>query len=290
MIGTTIFAGTNGGIYRSTNGGQTWTSANVGLTNTLDWSFAVSGTTLFTGSFGGGVFRSNRSRANLDAGQYRLNELGRSKPCYQWAESVCGGRTEEACFARPTRDRAGLRSIRALSNLDVEGLAVSGTNLFAGTFGGGAFPFERSGAELDTGQYRPHGGCGVFPFAVSGTTLFAGSGGGGIYRTTNDGATWTQVNTGFTHSTVRSFVVSGSSIYAGSSGSRSLSLDRQWPELDEDQYEPEGDRGEYPHCEAARPSLLAPTVAAFSALFNQGQSWEEINTGLGSLESLLIRA
>lgn len=56
--GTNIFAGTYGaGVYLSTNSGTSWTTA--GLTNDTVTDFAVSGTNLFTATYGGVFLSTN---------------------------------------------------------------------------------------------------------------------------------------------------------------------------------------------------------------------------------------
>ena len=53
-----IFAGTNGGVFHSTNNGDTWTKINSGLTNTSVRALAInSNGDIFAGTDGGGVFR-----------------------------------------------------------------------------------------------------------------------------------------------------------------------------------------------------------------------------------------
>ncbi|MDD5673541.1 MAG: hypothetical protein PHC61_05230 [Chitinivibrionales bacterium] len=52
-------------------------------------------------------------------------------------------------------------------------------------------------------------------FAVSGTNLFAGTQNYGVYLSTDNGANWTQKNSGLTNTTVLSFVMSGSNLFAG---------------------------------------------------------------------------
>ena len=55
---TIIYAGTDGGgIFRSTNGGASWTAINSGLGNTQIYALGVAGTSLFAGSGGNGVWR-----------------------------------------------------------------------------------------------------------------------------------------------------------------------------------------------------------------------------------------
>ena len=68
---------------------------------------------------------------------------------------------------------------------------------------------------------RTSGPCGgyVDAFGVSGTNLFAGTGGDGVYLSTNNGTSWTQVNSGLPLTpTVTSFAVNGTEIFAGIDG------------------------------------------------------------------------
>jgi photosystem II stability/assembly factor-like uncharacterized protein len=60
----------------------------------------------------------------------------------------------------------------------------------------------------------PHGGR-ILCFAVSGTTLFAGTWGVGVFRSSNNGTSWTQVNSGLTAITVNALMVSGTELFAG---------------------------------------------------------------------------
>ncbi len=63
----------------------------------------------------------------------------------------------------------------------VRSFAVSGTNLFAGTSGGGVFLSTNNGASwtaVSTGLTNTH----VYALGVSGTNLFAGTYGGGVWR------------------------------------------------------------------------------------------------------------
>jgi hypothetical protein len=60
--GTTLFAGTYGGVFLSNNNGTSWTEVNAGLTNRNVSAFAIfpngtSSTNLFTGTWGSGVFK-----------------------------------------------------------------------------------------------------------------------------------------------------------------------------------------------------------------------------------------
>ena len=111
---TTIFAGTySGGVYLSTNNGQSWTAAKAGLINTNTLALATDGTNLYVGEggYGGGVFVSTNNGTS-------------------WKAANTG-----------------------LTNFNITALAVSaasgGSNLFAGTYGSGLW--KRPVSQMITG-------------------------------------------------------------------------------------------------------------------------------------------
>lgn len=56
VSGSNLFAGTPGGVFQSANNGANWSKVNTGLTNTSVKSLAASESDLFAGTEGGGVF------------------------------------------------------------------------------------------------------------------------------------------------------------------------------------------------------------------------------------------
>ncbi len=66
---------------------------------------------------------------------------------------------------------------------------------------------------------NPAYGGNILSIVVSGAYLFAGTGGSGVFISTNSGASWTQVDTGLTNSTVNALAASGPDIFAGTDGS-----------------------------------------------------------------------
>ena len=59
MSGSNIFAGTDGGVYLSTNNGTSWTAENTGLGNQSVSSLAMSGSNIFAGTYGGVFLSTN---------------------------------------------------------------------------------------------------------------------------------------------------------------------------------------------------------------------------------------
>ena len=100
---------------------------------------------------------------------------------------------------------------------DIRSFAVSGTNLFAGTFVNGVFQSTNNGTSwnaMNIGLTNTS----VWSLAVSGTNLFAGTYDGGVFLSTNNGTSWTAVNNGLTYTEVLSLAVSGTNLFAGTYG------------------------------------------------------------------------
>ena len=111
----------------------------------------------------------------------------------------------------------------------VSSLAVSGTNLFAGTLGGGVFLSTNNGTSWTAastgltsvvGDFDPATdvrALAVSPNGTGGTNLFAGTD-GGVFLSTNNGTSWTAASTGLTNTYVRALAVSGTNLFAGTHG------------------------------------------------------------------------
>ncbi len=98
----------------------------------------------------------------------------------------------------------------------VKALAVSGTNLFAGTLTV-AFFFRPTTAQAGVKSIRAWQTLYVNALAISGTNLFAGTV-HGVFLSTNSGTSWGAVDTGLTNPYVYALAISGTNLFAGSGG------------------------------------------------------------------------
>ena len=248
VSGTNIFAATYQGTFRSTNNGSNWTAVNTGLTTTIgvsnlavigtnlfadvflsadngtSWTasglsnyavsaFAVSGTIIFAGTYGGMLLSTDNGSS--------WTTTGLREDAHVLALAVSGtnlfAATNGGTFLSSNNgttwtpvDSGGFPPTSA------DALATSGTNIFAGTYDG-IFLSTNNGASwtaVSNGlpQYNHH----VTAFAVSGSNLFAAISGSGVFITTNNGTSWTAVNTGLPISfLVFALAVSGSNLFAG---------------------------------------------------------------------------
>lgn len=127
ILGSKIFVGTVNGIYFSDNNGADWNAINNGLTNTYITSLSVNGTSIFA-TTAGGIFSSDDG-AN-------------------WCKMGFGGWTYSLFFDRSDIYAATSNGVykyngtvwdwfnTGIDNFQVFAYALSGNNLFAGTYGG----------------------------------------------------------------------------------------------------------------------------------------------------------
>jgi photosystem II stability/assembly factor-like uncharacterized protein len=98
------------------------------------------------------------------------------------------------------------------TNQEIDAIAISGNNVFAGIYLGGIY------RSTDYGESWVQSGLSnldVYTIAVNGTYIFAGTEGGGIFRSSNNGTTWTTVNNGLTSLFVNVITINGTNIFAG---------------------------------------------------------------------------
>jgi photosystem II stability/assembly factor-like uncharacterized protein len=182
--GTDIFAGTEpyipleGGLFKSTNTGATWT--RIGLADKEIFSVCCKGSYIFAGSVTEGAFRTS----NEGATWAQIN-TGLTQP---WVKSfavldplVFAG-TNSGIFS--TSNNGSNWNTAGLAGTPVNGLAVIGTQLFAGT-GSGVYLRESSGTWTQVGFANTE----VMSLRALDTKLFAVLI-NGIYMSTNNGANW----------------------------------------------------------------------------------------------------
>jgi hypothetical protein len=270
-----LFCGTNGGgIYISTNNGTSWTADTAGLTNNGISSIAVNGTNLFAGTNGGGIFLSTNNGTNWTPVN---NGLSNSNSMYVSSLVVSPTGTgdtnlfagTEAGIYLSTNNGTSWTSVLS-GNGDTYQLVVSsngtgGTNLFAGfsldggTLGGGITLSTNNGTSwtsIDLG-YTGTGGClslAAIPNDTGVVSIYAGmypdsanyNPGGGVFVSTNNGKSWTAVDSGLTNNIVQAIAYSSN-------------------------YTPNGPRG---------ANIFAGTQAGVYLSTNNGTSWTSVNSGL----------
>ena len=112
VSGTTVFAGVNRGVYRSTDNGVSWSAVNSGLGSSFVRALAVSGSRLFAGFDGAGVFLSTDNGTSWNAVNTGLPNV-RVLSVVASGTFLFAGTYGGGSFSPPTMERAGMRSITA---------------------------------------------------------------------------------------------------------------------------------------------------------------------------------
>lgn len=216
--GTALFAGTLGGVFRSTDSGQSWVAVNTGLTNLSVNALAAIGTNLFAGTDGGGVFRSTdngNSWASANSGignqfVYALTANGATL----FAGTNGGG------IYRSTDNGQSWSAVNTgLPVAAVRSFAVSGANIFAGIENNGVFLSTNNGQSWTAANTGLPLDVQYTTLAISGLNIFAGTRGGGpgnLYVSTNNGQSWNVV-TGAPRTFYSASIVIGTNIFVGAS-------------------------------------------------------------------------
>lgn len=217
VLDTNLFAGTRDGVFLSTNYGASWAQLNLGWPWPSIRAFAISGTNIFAGSGGNGVFRSTNKGSNwTQAGLSRTNVRSLAvSPNASGGFNLFAGTNGSGVFLSNDSAANWTETNNGLTYSGVLSLAVSGTNLIAGTWGG-IFISTNNGTswtEASTGLTYTY----VYCLAASGTNLFAGTW-DGIFLSIDNGSSWIAANTGLSNTDVFSLAVLGNNLFAGTDG------------------------------------------------------------------------
>ena len=216
VFGSTAFAGTGAGIYRSTDGGQRWTNVNGAFTN----CFLQKGSEIFAGCYYG-VLKSTDDGitwTNPDSALTSNIEHMVVKDSVIYAGG--GG------MFRSTDDGVTWTAIENGLGGTVTGLALVGTALFASTFAG-VVKSADGGNSWSTVTGTGSVDDVTNAIAAYDSTILVGWN-GGIIRSTDDGNTWNWPSTQdpMYSGTVFSIVMDSNYSYMGTENGVILSSDR----------------------------------------------------------------
>ena len=296
--GSTLYAELyhGGGVCRSTDGGDSWTAINNGLTSLDVMDLAIrpdTPTTLYAGTWGG-VFRSTDGGDSWTAVNNGLTKLGvfalairPDTPTTLYAGTDRGG------IFRSTDGGDSWTAVNnGLTNLRVFALTICSdtpTTLYAGTMGGGVFRSADGGdswTAVNTGLTNLMVQVLVIRSDTP-TTLYAGTNDSGVFRSVNGGDSWTAVNSGLTNLMVQALVIrpdTSTTLYAGTNGGgvfRSVNGGDSWTAVNTELTNLDV------RALAIRPDTLTTVYAGTNGgVFRSadgGDSWATINTGLTNL-------
>ena len=207
---TTVLAATFAGIYRSTDGGQSWKAVGTDLPDWFIQSVALApmeGQTIaLAASHMGWLYRSTDSGETwqIAYGWHGLGIITRLMASPNFAQDgvVFACTEEDGVFKSTDRGRTWTRANFGLLNLSVTSFCFSPTFAqdevaFAGTDGGGLFRSRNAGrAWRESGTGLPDSAVqslALSPDFANDGVILAGTEDRGLYRSTDKGKTWSPV-------------------------------------------------------------------------------------------------
>jgi uncharacterized repeat protein (TIGR01451 family) len=202
---STLYAGTDEGVYKSTDSGDTWAPANVGLSNEHVSSLAIdprNPSTLYAAVYSGGVFRSTDSGgtwANVGAGLTGQNVLHLAIDP-RTPSTLYAGTLEGRVFRSSDAGGAWTEVSAGLPGLGINALAIdpaTPATLYVATWGGGIFKSACSGdawAAVNSGLPSLNALVVTIDPATP-STLYAATE-PGVFKSTDAGGSWTAASNG----------------------------------------------------------------------------------------------
>ena len=246
-----IYAGimANGGAYKSTDGGGSWSAINNGLANLRLSEIAIDPTnnqTIYVGTQTGAVFKSTNGGAS-------------------WSASS-SGMSPTAWITSPF--------VFDPTNSQIIYVGVYG-GLYKTTNGGVSWVSSNTGMNSSTNT--------VSSIAIDPTnsqTIYSGIDGGTIYKSTDGGGSWIATNSGLSGLGVYSLEIDSHIVYANTStgGYKSINGGTSWVAINNLQYV------DVFAIDPTNPEVMysgTRTTGMYRSI-NGGTSWSQINTGLTS--------
>ena len=230
-----LFAGTDNGIYKSTDGGATFQRMlngfppNIGV---FAWSLTASGsnvvaavTVLFSPSEAlDGIFYSPDNGSTWHQATVPIEPTAVTAVASDGsslAYAALFGQSSSVKGLYKSTDAGVTWTQRQALNVDIERLAANGSNVLAGDLFGAYYSidFGESWAFSDPPGNCPFG-CGIFTYTFRGSSVFAGDE-VGMFFSTDFGATWIPINEGFPQCPIPDVEAScadSNYLFAGTSG------------------------------------------------------------------------
>ncbi len=170
---------------------------------------------------------------------------------------------------------------------DVRCFAISGSNIFAGTIGGGVFLSTNNGnnwSPVNNGLTNPN----VYSLAISGSNVLAGTL-FGLFISYDNGNSWTEINNPVFQTQVSALTIDGTNIFAGTAGGVFISSDSgiTWNQVNNGLT-----NTQVLSIATDGSKILAGTYDGVFISTNNGNNWSQVNNGLplnSAIHSIAIK-
>ncbi len=223
--GTTLYAGNyQNGVYKSTNYGASWTAANTGQSNLDISSLATDGTNIFAGTNGGGIFLSTNSGSSWAAVNTGLTSIN-SK--YVYGLAVIGSNvfagTRDGIHVSTNNGSTWVSKNNGINCLEITSLVKCNSKIYASTDNGIFMSADTGTTWIAKDSNLTTFNSQYILSLTTNDTNLFAGTYGGVYLSKNYGISWTTVNSGLTSTDIYSLAAKGTQVYAASNDSIYLS-------------------------------------------------------------------
>src|ERR1035437_890487 len=226
FCGNDLYAGIMNNIFKSNDNGATWGTGSLVYSDVN--GFTTIGNNIYSSTILNGIWMSTDNGSNWTAiGPTRLVYCVTNIGTTLFVGLDNGG------VARSSNNGETWIIANLLSTSQVNSLAVNGTDLYAGTYGGGGGIFRSTDggvtwAKVITGLSNTEIKC----LICNGNNIFAGTN-GGVFRSINNGQTWFKAGTGLNSNIANVMLFSGDNLFAGTNDGFFLTNDNAvtWSEI-----------------------------------------------------------
>lgn len=213
--GLNVVAGTwMGGIFRSTDGGSSWTEVGTGMPRKDISSMTSVTTNYFAGSPGGGFYHSSDEGASWIDRTFMM-PFPNITMLAHFGTNIYAGCGNGKLFTTADFGNSWAEVDAGLPHAAILSFAVMDSTLYVGTSGSGVY----ASVDMGTNWHAMNEGMTylyIHALVVSGGQLFVGS--LGVYTSTNHGASWIEADSGLTNPSVFALASDGINLYAGTQG------------------------------------------------------------------------
>jgi photosystem II stability/assembly factor-like uncharacterized protein len=215
-IGTDIYTCSYGsGIYKSVDNGVTWVAVNNGLSSNNARKIYAHGSNLYV-SVDGGIFKSTDNAGNWVYTNNGINALY-SNNFISSGSNLFVAVSGRGIYKTTNNGDLWTSANNGITNSTIKTFVKSGSFLIAGAYYSGGVHFTNNGGSNWNASYPTMNY--IVQLINNENAIYAATWGGGIFKTTDNGQTWAQLNSGLPNLNVFSVAINGSRIFAGTNTS-----------------------------------------------------------------------